>query len=159
METKWHSCRPLPVVERMASAVQVEIRQQPFSPWAELEQWGGDAAADAVFLGRVRGQTMDGRTLQALELEHYAGLCEQCIKTSAQTFLSEYEADAALVLHRVGRLLPGEVIVLVAVHADRRSAALNCCAALLEDLKHGAPFWKREWCNGQGTWLASNTPR
>ena len=65
---------------------------------------------------------------------------------------------ADLVLHRVGKLAPGEPIVLVAVQADRRGAALRCSAALLEQLKHQAPFWKREWCAGQGTWLAANTP-
>ena len=63
-----------------------------------------------------------------------------------------------MVLHRVGRLAPGEPIVLVAVQADRRGAAQRCSAALLEQLKHQAPFWKREWCAGQGAWLAANTP-
>ena len=143
----------------MASAVRVEIRERPFSPWSELEFWGTAAAAEAVFLGRVRGTTMDGQPLQALELEHYAGLCEQRIERAAKVLLSEHNADRAFVLHRVGRLLPGELIVVVAVHADRRGAAQRCCAALLEALKHDAPFWKREWCDGQGTWLASNTPR
>ena len=145
--------------EAMASAVQVEIRQQCFSPVAELDLWRSDAAAEAMFLGRVRGTTMDGRMLQALEVEHYAGLCEQCIEQAAKALLSAHKADQALVLHRVGRLLPGEVIVLVAVRADRRGAALDCCSALLEALKHDAPFWKREWCDGQGTWLPTNTQR
>ena len=48
--------------------------------------------------------------------------------------------------------------MLVAVQADRRGAAQRCSAALLEQLKHQAPFWKREWCAGQGTWLEANTP-
>ena len=150
---------PSPVAEGMASAVHVEIRQQRFSPLAELDLWRSDAAADALFLGRVRGTTIDGRVLQALEVEHYAGLCEQCIEQAAKALLSVHQADQALILHRVGRLLPGEVIVLVAIRADRRGAALSCCSALLEALKHDAPFWKREWCEGQGTWLTSNTPR
>ena len=141
-----------------ASPVRVEICQQPFSPWEKLELWGGDAAANAMFIGRVRGRTMDGRKLQALEVEHYAGLCEQRIERAALELLDKHDAGEALVLHRVGRLLPGELIVLVAVRADRRGSAQRCCAALLEDLKHGAPFWKREWSDGQGTWLGSNTP-
>ena len=75
-----------------------------------------------------------------------------------QRLQQEHGAGAILVLHRVGKLAPGEPIVLVAVQADRRGAAQRCSAALLEQLKHQAPFWKREWCAGQGTWLEANTP-
>ena len=70
----------------------------------------------------------------------------------------EHRTGPILVLHRVGKLAPGEPIVLVAVQADRRGAAQRCSVALLEQLKHQAPFWKREWCAGQGTWLVANTP-
>jgi molybdopterin synthase catalytic subunit len=76
----------------------------------------------------------------------------------AQRLQHEHRVGPILVLHRVGRLAPGDPIVLVAVQADRRGAAQRCSAALLEHLKHQAPFWKREWCAGQGTWLAENTP-
>ena len=76
----------------------------------------------------------------------------------AQRLQQEHRTGPILVLHRVGKLAPGEPIVLVAVQADRRGAAQRCSAALLEQLKHQAPFWKREWCAGQGTWLEANTP-
>ena len=76
----------------------------------------------------------------------------------AQRLQQEHRTGPILVLHRVGKLAPGEPIVLVAVQADRRGAAQLCSAALLEQLKHQAPFWKREWCAGQGTWLEANTP-
>jgi len=66
---------------------------------------------------------------------------------------------AVLVQHRVGRLAPGEPIVLVAVAADRRGPAQRCCQELLEALKHDAPFWKREWRrDDSSTWLSGNTP-
>ena len=138
--------------------IRVEIRKDAFDPWRELGDSACDAAAQAVFVGRVRGTAMDGRPLQALELEHYPGLCEQLITAMALQLQREHRAGPILVLHRVGRLAPGEPIVLVAVQADRRGAAQRCSAALLEQLKHQAPFWKREWCAGQGTWLAANTP-
>lgn len=140
------------------SCLRVEIRSLPFNPWQELTDWDGDAAASAVFIGRVRGRSANGSPLQALELEHYPGLCEVRLEAMAQTHLNRHGAASLLVLHRVGRLSPGESIVLVAVQADRRGAAQRCCAALLEDLKHHAPLWKREWCGDQGTWLAGNTP-
>ena len=140
------------------ASIRVEIRPDRLDPWQELAAWNGDAAALAVFVGRVRSTAMDGRPLQALELEHYPGLCERLIIAMAQRLQQEHQAGPMLVLHRVGRLAPGEPIVLVAVQADRRGAAQRCSAALLEQLKHQAPFWKREWCAGQGTWLAANTP-
>jgi len=140
------------------ASIRVEIRSDRLDPWRELQAWDGDAAAQAVFVGRVRGTAMDGRPLQALELEHYPGLCEQLITAMALQLQQEHRTGPILVLHRVGKLAPGEPIVLVAVQADRRGAAQRCSAALLEQLKHQAPFWKREWCAGQGTWLAANTP-
>ena len=136
----------------------VEVCPDPFDPWQQLALWSGDAAADAIFIGRVRPTTMDGRPLEALELEHFPGLCERQITAMAQRLQQDQRVGPILVLHRVGRLTPGEPIVLVAVEADRRGSAQRCAAALLEELKHHASFWKREWCAGQGTWLAENTP-
>ena len=140
------------------SSCRVEVCPEPFDPWHQLANWTGDAAAAAIFIGRVRSKTMDGRPLQALELEHFPGLCERQITATAQRLKQAHNVASILVLHRVGRLAPGEPIVLVAVQADRRGAAQRCSAELLEQLKHQAPFWKREWCAGQGTWLAANTP-
>ena len=93
-----------------------------------------------------------------MELEHYPGLCERRLTAMAERLQQRHKAGAMLVLHRVGLLHPGEPIVLVAVEADRRGAAQRCSAELLEELKHHAPFWKREWCSDQGTWLVENTP-
>ncbi|HJN36130.1 MAG: molybdenum cofactor biosynthesis protein MoaE [Prochlorococcus sp.] len=135
----------------------IEIRRERFSPWRELEQWQQSQAAVAVFVGRVRAEGLDGSTLEALELQHYPGMTEARLRQDAEHALVEHTAFSALLLHRVGRLLPGEEIVLVAVAADHRGNAQRCCAALLESLKHRAPFWKREWCNGVGEWVTHNT--
>ena len=137
---------------------RVEVCPDPFDPWQQLALWCGDAAAAAIFMGRVRPTTMDGRPLEALELEHFPGLCERQITAMAQCLQQEHRTGPILVLHRVGRMQPGDPIVLVAVEADRRGAAQRCTTALLEALKHRAPFWKREWCGDQGTWLTGNTP-
>ena len=142
--------------------LEIRILDQSLSEGLQLETWlrsrAASDAATAIFMGRVRELTMDGRPLEALELSHYPGLCERRIESFARQLLEQNSARCALVLHRVGRLLPGELIVLVAVSADRRGPAQHCCAALLEALKHEAPFWKREWSQGVGTWLSSNTP-
>jgi len=140
------------------SVVRVAIHEQPFEPWQQLEEWLDGAAASAVFLGRVRPEDQQGGPLDALELVHYPGLCEQRIQADAERLCRQHGAHRVLVLHRVGRLVPGALIVLVAVTADRRGPAQRCCSAVLEALKHDAPFWKREWRGEEGIWLSANTP-
>jgi len=146
--------------------VDVELLAAPFDPLPSLEAWqarlrsgpSAIAAAEAHFIGRVRPVASDGAPLEALELEHYPGMTESRIAAISQALAYQHEVAAVLVRHRIGRLKPGEPIVLVAVVADRRGPALRCCQELLETLKHEAPFWKREWVNGRGHWVAGNTP-
>jgi molybdopterin synthase catalytic subunit len=149
-----------------ALGLRLELRTAPFAPLEELARWeevllerlGTLPAAEHHFIGRVRGIRGDGAAVETLELEHYPGMTEACITAMARASADRHGVEAVLVLHRVGRLAPGEVIVLVAVAADRRGACLRCGQEVLEDLKHHAPFWKREWSDGQGVWLTGNTP-
>ncbi|MFM8524053.1 MAG: molybdopterin synthase catalytic subunit [Cyanobacteriota bacterium] len=142
------------------------LSAEPFAPLQALDDWqrqlaclGLQAAAESQFIGRVRPIAGDGTPLQALELEHYPGMTEQQLQLLATDCAIRHGVLAVLVRHRVGRLSPGEAIVLVAVAADRRGPAQRCCQELLEALKHEAPFWKREWrADGSSTWLTGNTP-
>ncbi len=153
---------------RPAPPIEVQLLEAPFQPLERLAAWqrslaaGGPdaagAAAESHFIGRVRPTTAAGEPLEALELEHYPGMTESQLRALAEAGAARHGAGAVLVAHRVGRLRPGEAIVLVAVRADRRGPALRCVQELLEDLKHHAPFWKREWSAGGGTWVAGNTP-
>ena len=144
----------------------VRLKPLPFEPLEELAAWqellgsreGGAPAAECQFIGRVRGSTANGAPLEALELEHYPGMTETRLQEIACEGARRHGVEAVLLVHRMGRILPGEAIVLVAVAADRRGAAQRCCQELLEALKHEAPFWKREWSGGHGTWLTGNTP-
>jgi len=144
------------------ATLQVRLHPQGFDPFASLAAWGlhclGSAAAEAHFIGRVRPTTARGEPLEALELEHYPGMTERQLERLATACADRHGVEAVLVEHRIGRVLPGEAIVLVAVAADRRGPAQRCCQELLEALKHEAPFWKREWSGGQGTWITGNTP-
>lgn len=159
----------------MTTPCTIQLRDQPFEPLEALAawhlQWGAAAdgantaslpPAEAHFIGRVRGTTATGKPLEALELEHYPGMTETQLQLLSQGCAERHGAQAVLVVHRVGRILPGEAIVLVAVMADRRGPAQRCGQELLEALKHEAPFWKREWSCGEGgsgvgTWVAGNT--
>jgi molybdopterin synthase catalytic subunit len=166
----------------MTNPCTIELLEQPFEPLQALAAWQrqlrpgcdgpgtgrGDASpavqgclppAEAHFIGRVRATTASGAPLEALELEHYPGMTERQLVQLAEGCLQRHGVAAALVVHRVGRILPGEAIVLVAVAADRRGPAQRCGQELLEALKHEAPFWKREWlADGRSLWLTGNTP-
>jgi molybdopterin synthase catalytic subunit len=143
----------------------LRLHTGPFDPLAALAEWhaalmaaGPLPPAEAHFLGRVRPVSADGGPLEALELEHYPGMTETQITSLASAVAALHGLLAVRVDHRVGRMLPGETIVLVAVAADRRGPAQRGGRELLEALKHEAPFWKREWSGGVGRWVEGNTP-
>ena len=146
--------------------VSISLHPDPIAPFPLVEQWQAQVcpqpsdgpAATSLFIGRVRGSTAAGLPLEALELEHYPGMSEWQLEALARACAERHGVQAVLAAHRVGRLPPGEAIVVVAVLADRRGPAQRCCQELLEALKHEAPFWKREWSGGVGTWVAGNTP-
>ncbi len=147
--------------------LRIDLHGTSFEPlvalacWQEEQQHMGiaDSSAEACFIGRVRGVAADGCELEALELEHYPGMTEQQLERLALECCNRHGVNSCLVQHRIGRVLPGEAIVLVAIGADRRGPAQRCCQELLEALKHDAPFWKREWrADGTGSWLTGNTP-
>lgn len=130
--------------------IRVSVRADPIDLSAELrpiEELG--AGAVATFSGHVRAD--DGVT--ALELEHYPGMTEAALTTLAEQAIARWTLTGALIVHRIGRMLPGEQIVLVATAASHRGAALDACAALIDQLKTGAPFWKRESRGSERHWV------
>jgi molybdopterin synthase catalytic subunit len=143
----------------------LRLHSAPFDPLAALAHWhtalaaaGPLPPAEAHFLGRVRGVDAAGEPLEALELEHYPGMTEAQIERLAAAVAARHGLLAVRVEHRIGRVAPGETIVLVAAAAERRGPAQRGGLELLEALKHEAPFWKREWSGGRGTWVDGNTP-
>ncbi|MXW40513.1 MAG: molybdenum cofactor biosynthesis protein MoaE [Synechococcus sp. SB0668_bin_15] len=138
--------------------IAVRLLENPFDPLAALSAWGLNDAAQAQFIGRVRGTGVDGAPLRGLWLEHYPGMTEAMLNTICREELVRHGAGAALVWHRVGALAVGESIVLVATAGDRRGAALASCQAILEALKHRAPFWKKELAHTGERWVPGNTP-
>ena len=141
----------------------IRLHPERFEPLEALQRWEqglleaghSRAAATSSFIGRVRGD--DG--VVALELEHYPGMTEAELQRIAASVSQRHGALACLIEHRVGRIAVDEAIVCVAVWADRRGPAQRCCQELLEELKHNAPFWKREWnADGSSQWIEGNTP-
>jgi len=147
--------------------LSIELHPTTLDPLHCLAAWqaelqtraDGPSAAESLFIGRVRASAADGTALEALELEHYPGMTERQLEQLALDCCHRHGVSSCLVQHRIGRVLPGEAIVLVAIGADRRGPAQRCCQDLLEALKHDAPFWKREWRrDGSSSWITGNTP-
>ena len=147
--------------------LRIDLHPETFAPLVRLEQWQrqltaqghSGSAAECLFIGRVRGAAADGTPLNALELEHYPGMTEAQLQQLAEACCHRHGVSTCLIQHRIGWVLPGDAIVLVAIGADRRGPAQRCCQEVLERLKHEAPFWKREWrSDGTSTWLTGNTP-
>jgi len=114
----------------------------------------GDAGVGAVasFIGTVRDRS-DGSGVSEMELEHYPGMTERSIEAMIDAAMARFEIRAARVVHRVGRLLPGEQIVLVAVSSAHRGQAFQACEFLMDYLKTQAPFWKKETTPEGARWV------
>ena len=130
----------------MSVASRVRVQEADFDVGAELAALQGgrtDVGAVASFVGCVRGHTRED-DVSALTLEHYPGMTERSIEAMIGEAEARFAVQAALVIHRVGRLEPGARIVLVAVASSHRRDAFEGCEFLMDYLKTHAPFWKKE---------------
>jgi molybdopterin synthase catalytic subunit len=124
----------------------IRIQEAPFDVGAELAALTAgrtDIGAVASFVGLVRDHAGAQATL-AMTLEHYPGMTEKKLAEIEAEARARWPLQASLIVHRYGRMLPGEPIVLVATASPHRSAALEACAFLIDWLKTEAPFWKLE---------------
>jgi molybdopterin synthase catalytic subunit len=121
----------------------VRLQNDPFDPGELLAtfcQGRRDVGAVVSFTGLVRAE---GETVQALELDAYPGFTDLQISAMADAAADRHGLIAVLIVHRVGRLLPGEPIVFVATAAAHRRAAFAAADQLMDYLKSRAPFWKK----------------
>ena len=122
----------------------IRLTDQKFEPGAELTafcQGRSETGAVASFVGLTRGEA--GATT-ALELEAYPGFTEAEIGRFAEAARARFGLQDYLILHRVGRMAPGEAVVFVATASAHRREAFEACDHLMDYLKSRAPFWKKE---------------
>jgi len=134
---------------------RVSIQPEDFDVSAEcaaLRRGRTDIGAVVSFIGTVR-QSAGAHALSALELEHYPGMTEHSIEGMIDDAVARFGLRAARVVHRVGRLLPGEQIVLVLAASAHRKEAFAGCEFLMDYLKTQAPFWKKEHVGEQSHWV------
>ncbi len=132
----------------------VRVQEAPFDPAVELDGFAAgrtDTGAQVTFTGLVRG---DGG-LHHMEIEHYPGMTEKAIAAIEADAVRRWDLTASLVIHRYGRLAPGERIMMVATAAPHRKAAFEAAEFLMDYLKSRAPFWKREASETGAAWVAA----
>jgi molybdopterin synthase catalytic subunit len=139
----------------MSANVTIRIQQADFDVAREiaaLTRGRTDIGAVVSFSGICRGDE-GGTAIAALTLEHYPGMAEAEIARHVEAAMSRWPLSGVSVIHRVGRITPGENIVLVLTASEHRQAAFAAAEFLMDYLKANAPFWKREESAGGTSWV------
>jgi molybdopterin synthase catalytic subunit len=139
----------------MTAAVTIRIQQADFDiarEIADLTSGRTDIGAVVSFSGICRGSE-GGEPIAALTLEHYPEMAEAEIARHAATAMGRWPLTGLTIIHRVGRITPGENIVLVLTASQHRQAAFAAAEFLMDYLKANAPFWKREESAAGTSWV------
>ena len=137
------------------TAATIRIQQADFDiahEIAALTNGRIDIGAVVSFSGLCRGSE-NGEPIAALTLEHYPGMAEAEIERHTDEAMSRWPLTGLTVIHRVGRITPGENIVLVLAASAHRQAAFEAAEFLMDYLKASAPFWKREESAKGTSWI------
>ena len=131
----------------------VSVQEADFDVGAEIAALTADndaTGAVASFVGLVRNE---GNALDAMTLEHYPGMTEKAIVAIVAEARQRWSLLGVRVIHRIGRLLPGDRIVLVVTSSKHRGDAFAACEFIMDYLKTQAPFWKKEETGQGASWV------
>lgn len=134
--------------------MRIVVQSERFDLGAEANAFAAghtDMGAIVTFSGVVRA---DGG-LEAMEIEYYPGMTEKALSQIAEQARERWALGDVLVIHRYGRLAPGELIMMVATAAPHRKDAFEAAEFLMDFLKSRAPFWKKERGGTGETWVAA----
>lgn len=132
----------------------IRVQTEDFDIGAEIKaltEGRTDIGALVTFTGLVRDMN-DGR-VSLMELEHYPGMTEKELARIEREAHQRWPLQASLIIHRIGRLSPGDNIVLVITASAHRHAAFEAASFLMDYLKTSAPFWKKEIRDGEARWV------
>jgi molybdopterin synthase catalytic subunit len=138
------------------------IEQYAFDPWQAINshQQQSDLAkqfgATATFIGSMRDYN-DDTDVTHMVLEHYPAMTQRYLNQLEQQANQRWPLLDVLIIHRVGDINPADPIVLIACWSAHRRASLDACSWLIEELKHQAPFWKKETRQDGDRWVETNT--
>ncbi len=138
------------------------ISEQSFDPWQlisehqQQSQLACQFGATASFIGSMRDFNDDASVTEMI-LEHYPEMTERYLQKLELEAKQQWPLIDCLIAHRVGQIQPADAIVVIACWSAHRRAALDACNWLIEELKHKAPFWKKETRSGGKVWVEHNT--
>ncbi|MES0864550.1 molybdenum cofactor biosynthesis protein MoaE [Ruegeria sp. SCPT10] len=136
--------------------MRIVVQEQPFDLGAEANAFAtGDDVNGAIvtFTGVVRD--LASGDLDVMEIEHYPGMTERALTKIAEEAQARWSLGDVLVIHRYGRLSPGDRIMMVATAAPHRKDAFEAAEYLMDYLKSRAPFWKKEITRSGAEWVAA----
>ena len=138
------------------------ILEQPFNPWKSISEHQESTTlhnqfgATATFIGTMRDFN-DNEAVIAMMLEHYPAMTQHYLEKIINEAKKKWHLLDILIIHRVGNIEPGDPIMLIACWSAHRRASLDACNWLIEELKHRAPFWKKETRINGEYWVEKNT--
>ena len=135
--------------------MSVRVQSDAFDMGAEVDAFTrsvAGAGAVVTFSGLVRD---DGGALARMEIEHYPGMTEKALEAIRNEAVHRWTLVDAMIIHRHGKLHPGEQIMMVATAARHRADAFKAAEFLMDYLKSRAPFWKKEVGKDGAEWVAA----
>ena len=125
----------------------------------KLRRKGGDTGAIVTFTGLVREfdshKNNQTKAVKYLHLEHYSGMTEKSVETIVEEAMTRWPVLAVRVIHRVGKLNPGDQIVMVGISSGHRKDAFDAAEFIMDYLKSKAPFWKKQYTDQGSHWIES----
>lgn len=138
--------------------IRVDVQPQDFdlaAEYAAVRAKADNPGAVTIFSGLVRELQHSAAPEQSLTLEHYPGMTEKALQNIAERAADRWPLSVCRIIHRVGTLLPGDQIVLVATASLHRDAAFDAAHFIMDYLKTSAPFWKKQVAGDQEHWVES----
>lgn len=136
--------------------MDIRVQEGAFAQGEELDAFAKgrpDVGAVVSFTGLVRDLAPD--PMKHMEIEHYPGMTERAITMIAEEARQRWSLADVLVIHRYGRLRPGDTIMMVATASRHRADAFAAAEFLMDYLKSRAPFWKKEVTSDDAEWVAA----
>ena len=135
----------------------IKVQSEDFDIGAEINRmtkYNTAIGGLACFVGLVRDIAGDAK-ISSMTLEHYPGMTERQLEKLEAEARQRWSLLDVLIIHRYGKLLPGDRIVLVITASTHREASLQSCEFLIDWLKTKAPFWKLEDTQSGAKWVAA----
>ena len=142
----------------MGQHILVKVQEKNFDVKTLIEnltkssEQENEIGAIATFIGRVR-RNQEAGLVDELFLEHYPVMTEKKIEKIAHDAFEKFQINGCTVVHRIGNLTPGELIIFVGVSSRHRKEAFEACSYVMDFLKTEAPFWKKETSAGGERWV------